>query len=61
MGPENIVILASDSPLGGVFSYLTTASNWSRPDGILHRLVQHLAYSGETCSSRWRSPFRWAW
>ncbi len=42
------MILASDSPLGGVFSYLTTASNWSRPDGILHRLVQHLAYSGET-------------
>jgi osmoprotectant transport system permease protein len=48
VGPANIVIQAAESPIGGVVSYLTTISNWSRPDGILHRLVQHLAYSGET-------------
>ena len=42
------MILGADSSLGGLVSYLTTGSNWSSSDGILHRLLQHLAYSGET-------------
>jgi osmoprotectant transport system permease protein len=48
VGPAVDVILASDSSLGSLVGYLTTASNWIHSNGILHRLLQHLAYSGET-------------
>ncbi len=42
------MILAADTSANGIFSYLTTASNWEGSGGILHRLVQHLGYSGLT-------------
>ena len=48
MGSSVDVILASDSSLGRLVAYLTTASNWSHSNGIIHRLLQHMAYSGET-------------
>jgi osmoprotectant transport system permease protein len=31
-----------------IFSYLSTAANWEGPSGFLHRLAQHLGYSGLT-------------
>ena len=48
MGPSVDVILAGDSSLGRLVTYLTTASSWSHSNGIIHRLLQHMAYSGET-------------
>lgn len=39
---------ANGTSIGGIVSYLTTAANWSGSSGILHRLVQHLGYSGAT-------------
>ena len=42
------MIIASSTSIGGIFSYLTTAANWSGPSGFLHRLLQHVGYSGVT-------------
>lgn len=40
--------LSASTSVGGIFSYLDTAANWSGSSGFLHRLVQHLGYSGAT-------------
>jgi osmoprotectant transport system permease protein len=42
------MILASPSSTSSIYSYLSTAANWEGPDGFLHRLYQHLGYSGLT-------------
>lgn len=34
--------------VGGILSYLGTAANWSGSSGFLHRLLQHVGYSGLT-------------
>lgn len=41
------MIEAQNTHFSGVFSYLTTAANWSGQGGMLHRLGQHLGYSAE--------------
>lgn len=41
------MLLASTS-IDGVYSYLTTAANWTGSSGFLYRLMQHAAYSGMT-------------
>jgi osmoprotectant transport system permease protein len=48
MGQAVVVILAASTSVGGIFSYLTTAANWSGQSGFLHRLLQHLGYFGVT-------------
>jgi|HubBroStandDraft_1064217.scaffolds.fasta_scaffold317022_1 osmoprotectant transport system permease protein len=39
---------SSRTSASSIFSYLSTAANWEGPSGFLHRLVQHLGYSGLT-------------
>jgi osmoprotectant transport system permease protein len=43
----SIVTVSRTSP-SSIFSYLSTATNWEGPSGFLHRLSQHLGYSGLT-------------
>ncbi len=42
------LVAAGETSVSGVFSYLTTAANWTGTQGLPHRLVQHLGYSVET-------------
>jgi osmoprotectant transport system permease protein len=39
---------SSRTTASSIYSYLTTAANWDGPSGFLHRLSQHLGYSGLT-------------
>lgn len=41
------MIAAGQTSLSGMFSYLTSAANWSGAGGLLHRLLQHIGYSAE--------------
>jgi osmoprotectant transport system permease protein len=43
-----IVMTSSRTSASSIFSYLSTAANWEGPSGFLHRLYQHLGYSGLT-------------
>jgi osmoprotectant transport system permease protein len=42
------VVIGPRSSVSSIFSYLSTAANWEGPSGFLHRLFQHLGYSGLT-------------
>jgi osmoprotectant transport system permease protein len=42
------VSLSGGTSVGGILSYLGTAANWSGSSGFLHRLLQHVGYSGLT-------------
>lgn len=41
-------MIGSRTTASSIFSYLSTAANWEGPSGFLHRLTQHLGYSGLT-------------
>lgn len=43
-GPEARPLAAGY--LGGAWSWLTSSAHWSGDDGVWHRLLEHLAYSG---------------
>jgi osmoprotectant transport system permease protein len=45
---EGNVVIGPRSSVSSIFSYLSTAANWEGPGGFLHRLFQHLGYSGLT-------------
>jgi osmoprotectant transport system permease protein len=42
-----MILAATDHSAGGIWPYLTTASNWHGSHGFGDRLVQHLGYSVE--------------
>jgi osmoprotectant transport system permease protein len=48
MGEAVVMSLSTGTSIGGIFSYLGTAANWSGSSGFLHRLLQHVGYSGAT-------------
>jgi osmoprotectant transport system permease protein len=41
-------MIGSRTTASSIFSYLSTGANWEGPSGFLHRLFQHLGYSGLT-------------
>ena len=41
-------MIGSRSSASRILSYLLTPANWEGPGGFLHRLFQHLGYSGLT-------------
>jgi osmoprotectant transport system permease protein len=48
LGPAFVVTRSNSTSIDGIFRYLTTGANWSGSSGFLHRLVQHVGYSGLT-------------
>jgi osmoprotectant transport system substrate-binding protein len=48
VGEASGMSLATSTSVGRIVSYLGTAANWSGSSGFLHRLLQHVGYSGAT-------------
>jgi osmoprotectant transport system permease protein len=48
VGEAVVVSLSTSTSVGGIVSYLGTADNWTGSSGFLHRLLQHVSYSGVT-------------